>query len=95
MDETPTQDLGTDVQSLQKKIQDLTTDLNSMKDEFYRNNFSSSQDFSKYSRFNSRLKVPHYATLPTMCEVGEVIESSGKLYICSATNTYTVVGTQT
>ena len=78
----------------QKQIDKLTKDLNDLISEFYANNFSSSQDFNKYSRFNTRLKVPHYATLPTTCEVGEIAEQGGELNICSSANTWTVVGTQ-
>lgn len=76
------------------RIRRLESELKAMKDEFYLNNFSASQDFNKYSRFNTRLKVPSYSTLPSTCEVGEIAESAGKLRICSAANTWTVVGTQ-
>jgi len=78
----------------QEQINQLRTDLQALTAEFYSNNFTASQDFNKYSRFNTRLKVPHYDTLPTTCEVGELAESSGKLRICSAANTWTIVGTQ-
>jgi hypothetical protein len=78
---------------LQTQIQRLKSELDTLSQNFYKNNFSSSQDFNKASRFNTSLKVPSYSTLPT-CEVGEVCESSGKLYICSATDTWTIVGTQ-
>jgi hypothetical protein len=77
------------------ELQQLQKELAALKEEFYRNNFSSSQDFNKYSRFNTRLKVPHYATLPSVCEVGEIAEQGGELNICSAANTWTVCGTQT
>lgn len=79
----------------QTQINKLAKDLADLTEEFYRNNFSSSQDFQKYSRFNTRLKVPHYASTPAKCEVGEICEVSGKLRICSAANTWTIVGTQT
>lgn len=59
-----------------------------------RNNFVGSQDFNKSSRFNTRLKVPHYDSLPTSAEVGEIVEVGGKLYICSSPNTFSLVGTQ-
>ncbi len=80
--------------NLQNQIVELQKNLEALKGEFYRNNFISSQDFTKYSRFNNRLKVPHMDTLPTTCEQGEVFEYSGNLYICSAQDTPTVVGTQ-
>ena len=78
----------------QKQIDKLTRELEALKQEFYRNNFTASQDFQKYSRFNNRLKVPNAASVPTTCEVGEICEVSGKLYVCSSANTFTIVGTQ-
>jgi len=75
-------------------IAGLQRDLAALTEEFYRNNFSARQDFVKYSSFTTRLKVPHYDTLPTTCEVGEIVEQGGELNICSATDTWTVVGTQ-
>jgi hypothetical protein len=74
--------------------QELQNQIDALREEFYANNFKTSQDFNKYSRFNSRLKVPSYAVAPTTCEVGEIIEVGGKLKICSASNTWTTVGTQ-
>ena len=86
-------------QEQQKKIDQLEKDLKALNDEFYANNFSASQDFNKYSRFNTRLKVPHYASDPTNGEVGEIIEVGGKLKICTTASptaaVYTVVGAQT
>lgn len=79
----------------EEEIKKLRAELESLKSAFYANNFPSSQDFFKYVRFNSRLKVPHVDTLPATCETGEVFEYSGDLYICSAADTPTVVGTQT
>lgn len=77
-----------------KLISDLREELDQLSSEFYRNNFSAHQDFVKYSNFSTRLKVPHYATLPTTCETGEIVEVGGKLYVASATDTWTIVGTQ-
>ena len=79
---------------LQNQINQLRADLEALNAEVYSNNFSTSQDFSKYSRFNTCLKVPYYAATPSTCEVGEIIEVAGKLRICSAVNTWVVVGTQ-
>ena len=42
-----------------------------------------------------RLKLNDLGSVPTTCLVGEVISSGGKLYICSAVDTFTIVGTQT
>ena len=79
----------------QKQIDELKAGLKAINEEYYRNNFSARQDFNKYSNFATRLKVPHYDSLHAVCEVGEVVESGGKLRICSAANTWTIVGTQT
>lgn len=81
-------------EDLAKEVTKLRQDLESLTAAFYQNNFSSSQDFNKYSRFNYRLKVPSYGTLPTTCEVGEIAENGGELNICSSANVWTVVGTQ-
>ena len=84
----------TRIEQLEKEIKQLRQDLIAINEEFYRNNFSGRQDFFKYSDFRTMLKVPNYSTLPSTCQVGEVVESSGKLRVCSATDTWTIVGTQ-
>lgn len=78
------------IDELKRKIEDLTGD-------YYSNNFSASQDFPKFSRFKTRLKVPVYATAPSKCEVGEVYVNTGtgKIYVCSSANTWSLIGTQT
>jgi len=77
--------------SLQEQIDLLRADLNALTQEVYRNNFSSSQDFNKFIRFNTRLKIPHYDSIPPIGEVGELIEAGGALFICSSPNTFTLV----
>ena len=42
-----------------------------------------------------RLKLPDLGSVPSTCRVGELIVSGGKLYVCSAADTFTIVGTQT
>ncbi len=79
---------------IQTQINLLNQQLQALSSEYHLNNFSTSQDHNKYARFNSRLKVPSYSVAPSTCEVGEIIEVSGKLKICSAANTWTTVGTQ-
>lgn len=79
----------------EERINKLEKDLAALKAEYYSTNFSARQDFYKFSDFKTRLKIPHYATLPATCEVGEIAEASGKLNICSAANTWVVAGTQT
>lgn len=81
-------------QDLKKTVDQLVKDLKALNDEYYANNFSAHQDFNKASNFTTRLKVPHYDSLPAVCEVGEIVESAGKLRICSSANTWTIVGTQ-
>lgn len=80
-----------DNQTLTEKITQLEKDLSSLRQEFYRNNFSAHQDFNKSSSFKTRLKIPHYDTLPLVGEVGEIIEKDGLLYMCSSPNTFTLV----
>jgi hypothetical protein len=81
------------LQEALQKIAKLESDMTNLSQNFYKNNFSAHQDFNKASSFNTSLKVPSYSSLPT-CEVGQIAESGGVLYICSATDTWTVVGTQ-
>lgn len=75
----------------QTQIDVLRADLYALNNEFYLNNFSSHQDFNKTSNFTTRLKIPHYDTVPIVGEVGEIIEVGGVLLICSSANTFTVV----
>ena len=76
---------------IQEQITVLRADLGALSNEFYRNNFSSRQDFNKASSFTTTLKIPHYDTVPIVGEVGEIIEVDGVLLICSSANTFTVV----
>lgn len=79
----------------------LRSDLDSLSQSFYKNNFSNSQTFTKDVSFQSRLKVPSYSSAPSVGEVGDIIEVSGKLYICttagdvSSPAVFTLVGSQT
>ena len=82
-----------ETQQLQEQIVKLQAELNDLKAAFYKNNFSSYQSFNKASNFSTALTVPRYTTLPA-CEVGQICENSGKLMVCSATDTWTVVGSQ-
>lgn len=82
---------------LQAQVDKLRRDLEDLTNEVYANNFSASQDFNKYSRFNTRLRVPIYASAPATAEIGELYANStnGKLYVCTAADTWSLVGTQT
>lgn len=86
--------METELQKALKEVAQLKLELAALSSEFYRNNFSANQTFNKYSNFTSRLKVPSYSSLPATCEIGEIVESAGKLRICSAVNTWTIVGNQ-
>lgn len=44
---------------------------------------------------NGKFRIEEKDSDPSTCNVGELIVVSGKLKICSATDTWTVVGTQT
>lgn len=79
----------------QRLLTEIRQELKALRDEFYRNNFSANQDFIKSSSFLTKLKVPHYEALPAKCEQGEILEVGGKLYICSSTNVFQLVGGQT
>lgn len=81
-------------QDLQEQIDRLRAQIEDLTKAYYQNNFSSHQDFNKASSFNYRLKVPHYTAVPTVTDVGEIIEVDGVLYISTAVDTWTVVGTQ-
>lgn len=92
------------MQTTEQKIQDLTEQVLKLKKDFEalsqaynKNNFSAYQDFQKASSFTTSLKVPIYTTLPS-CEPGQVCAySTGgtyKLMIATATNTWTIAGTQ-
>jgi len=87
-------DTNTQIQQLQEQINRLRSDLEQLSQSFYKNNFSSEQIFNKSSNFTTKLKIPVYTSLP-QCEVGDVVcDGNGKMYIGTATNTFTVVGTQ-
>lgn len=76
---------------LQEQINIMKVEMEQLKTEIYRNNFSSSQDFNKFVRFNTRVKVPHYDSIPPVGEVGEIFEAGGALYICSSPNVFVLV----
>ena len=77
--------------TIEEQLAILRSELQTLTQEVYRNNFSSSQDFNKFIRFNTRLKVPHYDSVPPVGEVGEIIEVGGVLLICSSPNSFSLV----
>lgn len=76
---------------LEQQLNQAKQDLKDLTEEVYRNNFSGRQDFYKTIDCKTRLKVPHYASLPSTCEIGEIAETGGVLKICSSANTWTSV----
>lgn len=82
------------METLEQRVKKLEEAMAAINAEFYLNNFSAHQDFNKTCNFNTRLKVPHYASTPSTGTVGEIIEVGGELYICSAANVWSLVGTQ-
>lgn len=77
------------------QIESLKQQVEALSAELYRGNFSGSQDFTKKVRMQTALRLPVYGTAPTKCEQGEVyVNTNGKLYVCSAANTWSLVGTQ-
>lgn len=81
--------------TLEQRVRELENSLSALSDEVYKNNFSAFQEFNKRSSFTGGLRIPSAQSLPLTCEQGEVIEVGGKLYICSSTNVWSLVGTQT
>jgi hypothetical protein len=81
-----------EIKNLQAQIDALTQQVN-------KNNFSATQDFTKYSRFKTRLQVPTLAANPTIGALGDIIFVGGKLKVCTVASatapTWTIVGTQT
>jgi len=84
------------IEELRGQLQELRKQVDSLSQSFFKNNFSSSQSFTKDVTFQTRLRVPVYTSAPSICEVGDLICIAGVLYICTVANTtFTVVGTQT
>jgi len=82
------------IQDLLDQIVKLRNDLEQLQGQFYKNNFTSHQDFTKSCNFSTVLKVPSYSSLPNG-EVGHILEMAGVLYICvAAPGTWNVVGEQ-
>ena len=73
--------MDTQIAELNKRIEELEK-------EFYRGNFSAQQDYTKYSNFVNRIKIPVVTALPATCQIGELISYGGKLYHASAVNTW-------
>ncbi len=90
-----------EIQNLRDEMGRLRSEFEQVKAAALKNDFSSAKVFSKACIFNDRLKVPHFASAPSVAEVGDIIEVGGKLYICTTAGdvaspaTFTLVGSQT
>lgn len=82
------------ITQLEQQIVGLRSEIEELKQGFFRNNFSQQQIFNKYSDFTDRIKIPYVAALSTTAEIGELCVYGGKLYVASAVNTWTIAGTQ-
>ncbi len=68
---------------------DLQQQINELKELITKGSFSSKDVFDKNVQFKGRIKLTPKASLPTTCEIGEITSYGGKLYHCSAANTWT------
>lgn len=86
----------TENKELREMITKLQAQVDDLSGQFYKNNFSSSQTFTKDITFSSRLRVPVFDSAPPIGEVGDIFAlSNGELYVCTDTTpTYALVGTQ-
>jgi hypothetical protein len=80
--------MDNELQKLKKEVEQLRQQMN-------RENFSNLQVFSKDVQFEKKIKVFNKSANLAKCETGELSVVGGKLYICSAADTWTIVGTQT
>lgn len=82
--------------AIEEQLASLQRQLGELFSQVYKNNFSSTQTFSKDAIFSSRLRVPVYSAAPTVAEEGDLAYIAGKLYVCTDASpvTFTVVGTQ-
>lgn len=91
---------NTQLAELQAQIIKLRSDLDNVSQSVFKNNFSSSQTFSKDVIFSTRLRVPSYSSAPSVAEVNDIIGIAGVLYICTVSGsvaspaTFTLVGSQ-
>lgn len=90
----------TQLMEFQAQLTKLKSEFDNLSQQFFKNNFSNSQTFTKDAIFSTRLKVPNYSNAPSVGEVGDLIEVGGVLYICTTAGTvaspatFTVVGSQ-
>jgi hypothetical protein len=76
------------------KIEQQINAISRQLEEMNKDVFSALYIERKYADFRNRLKVPNYGSTPSTCKTGELCEVGGKLYICSAVDTWSLVGSQ-
>lgn len=81
-------------QKLAREVESLTRTVEELRQIVQKNNFSALQVFDKTVQFNNKIKVFNKTANLASCQTGELSVVGGKLYICSATDTWTIVGTQ-
>lgn len=80
---------------MQEEIFKLQQQINDLTEKIDRDNFSKLQVNAKDVYFEKRVRLFNKSANLAVCQTGELSVVGGKLYICSAANTWTVVGTQT
>ena len=72
------------INQLQKQVDKMKSDFDSLSGSFFKNNFTSSQVFNKDVICTVRLKVPVFSGAPDIGEIGDIFAlTNGKLYICT------------
>lgn len=93
-------DEKTQLAELQARVVKLESDFNNFSQQFYKNNFSSSQVFNKDCVFTGRLQAPVHSSAPSVAEVGDISCISSQLFMCTTSGTvaspaiWTLVGSQ-
>lgn len=80
---------------MQEELDQLKRQVADLTQQVIKDNFSKLDIFIKDVAFEKKIKVFNKTANLAVCETGELSVVAGKLYICSAANTWTVVGTQT
>jgi hypothetical protein len=94
------QNENTQIAEMQAQIASLRSEIESINQLVSKNNFSSSQTFSKAVIFSTRMRVPVFSSAPSVGEVGDLIAVGGVLYICTTAGNvaspavFSLVGTQ-
>jgi len=87
--------MNEEIAKLKQQISVLKQEIEELRQVSTKNNFSGLQVFDKAVQFNNKIKVLNKAANLAKCQTGELSVVAGKLYICSATDTWSLVGTQT